>query len=118
MQIAITKLKFKTYLLDSFLFLFQSSYRINSLMYNTEYNVKVELQQANQRTSTEWVGEVDFKTDLCEEVDEQTYTKCKIGLNPDETVPETPIVEEKEERGQCTIRSRTVCIYPTFDLNL
>lgn len=76
----------------------KSSYRINSLMYNTEYNVKVELQQANQRTSTEWVGEVDFKTDLCEEVDEQTYTKCKIGLNPDETVPETPIVEEKEER--------------------
>lgn len=87
-------------------------------MYNTEYNVKVELQQANQRTSTEWVGEVDFKTDLCEEVDEQTYTKCKIGLNPDETVPETPIVEEKEERGQCTIRSRTICICPTFDLNL
>lgn len=56
--------------------------------------------------------------DLCEEVDEQIYIKCKIGFNFDEIVLEIFIVEEKEERGQCIIRLRIVCICLIFDLNL
>lgn len=56
--------------------------------------------------------------DLCEEVDEQIYIKCKIGFNFDEIVLEIFIVEEKEERGQCIIRLRIVCICLIFDFNL
>ncbi|XP_061195743.1 uncharacterized protein LOC133203964 [Saccostrea echinata] len=54
----------------------EPSYVIKSLMYNSLYNVVVELSLASRKTKKRWYGEVNFKTELCEEVDTKTYTKC------------------------------------------
>lgn len=78
-------------------------------MYNSQYNVKVELRETQRRDSKQnWYGEVTFITELCENVDRQTYTKCLLDQSNIMYTERTKVVEDNEEQGQNEIRSRTV----------
>ncbi|XP_048735561.1 fibroblast growth factor receptor 4-like isoform X2 [Ostrea edulis] len=55
-------------------------YVINSLMYNSLYNLVVDLNLASQQSKKRWYGKLNFRTELCEDVDTKTYTKCNDNI--------------------------------------
>lgn len=49
-------------------------------MYNSLYNLVVDLNLASQQSKKRWYGKLNFRTELCEDVDTKTYTKCNDNI--------------------------------------